>query len=73
MEDNNQMKSIAKQQKIMANHQVMMQAPNKVREKFIQEVYTLNILEVLNHHLEEKVRQAELCMMMQHSLILSLF
>ena len=58
---NNQMKAIAKQQTIMANHQDMIQAPNEIRENYFQEVYTLNILEAPHGHLGEESRQAAVC------------
>ena len=60
LEANNQMKAIPTQQAMMANHQVMMQALNKVREKYFEEVYAFNILQASNHCLEEEVSKAEL-------------
>ena len=51
---------IATQQALMANHQVMMQAPGELRQKYFDEVYALSILAVTNSRLEEETRQVEL-------------
>jgi hypothetical protein len=51
---------IAKQQALMANHQVMMQAPGELRQKYFDEVYAQSILAATNSHLEEETRQVEL-------------
>ncbi len=44
LEANDQMRMIAKQQALMANHQVMMQAPGELRQKYFDEVYAESIL-----------------------------
>jgi len=61
LETNNQMRVIVKQQALMANHQVMMQAPDELRQKYFDEIYALNILVASNNCLEEETRQVELC------------
>ena len=48
LEANNQMRMIAKQQALMANHQVMMQAPGELRQKYFDEVYAQSILAATN-------------------------
>ena len=45
LEADNQIKAIATQQAIVANHQVMMQAPSKMRDKYFEEVYAFIILQ----------------------------
>ena len=60
MEANDQMRMIAKQQALMANHQVMMQAPGELRQKYFDEVYAQSILAATNSRLEEETRQVEL-------------
>ena len=55
------MRMIAKQQALMANHQVMMQAPGELRQKYFDEVYAQSILMATNSCLEEETRQVELC------------
>jgi len=57
---NTHMQSIAKMQTVMANHQVMIQAPDEVRQKYFDEVYELNLLEAKKRHLEEEVKHAKL-------------
>ena len=54
------MRMIAKQQALMANHQVMMQAPGELRQKYFDEVYAQSILVATNSRLEEETRQVEL-------------
>ncbi len=54
------MRMIAKQQALTANHQVMMQAPGELRQKYFDEVYAQSILAATNSRLEEETRQAEL-------------
>jgi hypothetical protein len=48
LEANDQMRMIAKQQALMANHQVMMQAPGELRQKYFDEVYAQSILAATN-------------------------
>ena len=55
----NQMRMIAKQHALMANHQIMMQAPVELQQKYFDEVYASSILAATNSHLEEKTRQVE--------------
>ena len=57
---NTHMQSITKMQAIMANHQVMIKAPDEVRQKYFDEVFELNLLEAKNGHLEEEVEHAKL-------------
>ena len=46
MEANTPIQSIAKMQATIANCQVMMQAPNEVRQKYFDKVYAFNIIEM---------------------------
>jgi hypothetical protein len=61
VEANEQMTMIAKQQALTANHQVMMQAPGELRQKYFDEVYAQSILTATNSCLEEETMQVELC------------
>jgi hypothetical protein len=54
------MKTPAKQQVIMTNHQVMMYAHAKEGETCFQDIYASPLLEATNHYMEEEFRQAEL-------------
>ena len=54
------MRSIKKQQAIVANYQVMMPEPTEAREEYFHKVYAFNILEASNQHLDEEAKQAEL-------------
>ena len=54
------MKIIARQQATMVNHQVMMNAPPKVRNVYFDEVYKTINLETTNRRMEEEVKQMEL-------------
>lgn len=60
MESNKQIKNIAKQQAVNANHQVMMQAPVKVRDKYFKELYESVTLETVNHRMAEEVKKMEI-------------
>ena len=60
MESNKQIKNIAKQQATMANHQVMMNAPVKIRENYFKELYESITLETINCRMEEEVKKMEL-------------
>ena len=60
MEANDQMRMIAKQQALMANHQVMMQAPGELRQKHFDEVDAISIFAATSNHLEEETRQVKL-------------
>ena len=45
----------------MANHQIMMQAPYELRQKYFDEVYAQSILAATSSCMEEETRQVELC------------
>jgi hypothetical protein len=61
------MQSIAKMHTIMANHHVVMQALDEVRQNYFDEVYELNLLEAKNCCLEEEVKYVELHRRMQEA------
>ena len=58
LEANDQMRMIAKQQAMTANHQIMMQAQGKLQQKYFDEVHASIIFAATN--LEEETRQVEL-------------
>jgi hypothetical protein len=45
---------IAKQQALMTNHQVMMQAPSEFRQNYFDEMYVLTILAASNNAWRKK-------------------
>jgi hypothetical protein len=55
LESNEQMKIIARQQNSMANHQVVMSAPQEMRNNYFAEIYKTINLKTTNRKMEEEV------------------